>query len=114
MIKKLGMLSLALVVSAGMISGCGKSEKQAGSEPHSRGKLLSLSCTSCHGPDGKSVGVMPKIYGKEVAYIQEQMMKYKNGEGNPTVMDRIAKGYTDEEIKLIAEYFGNLKQGGAN
>lgn len=103
------MLSLAVVLGAGLISGCGKSEQKSGGEPHPRGQLLSLSCTSCHGPDGKSVGMMPKIYGKDAAYIQEQLLKYQKGEGNPTVMDRIAKGYTEEEIKLIAEYFGSLK-----
>lgn len=114
MTKKIEMFSLALLLSAGMLSGCGKSEKKAGNEPHPRGQLLSLSCTSCHGPDGKSVGVMPKIYGKDTAYLEEQLLRYKKGEGNPTVMDRIAKGYSDEEIKLIAEYFGGLKEGGAN
>ena len=35
---------------------------------------------------------------------------FKNKERPATVMDRIAKGYTDAEIALLADYFSKLKK----
>jgi|GEM_PF-391181 len=71
-----------------------------------RGQILALSCASCHGTDGKSSGIMPSFYGKSQVYLENALKQFKNDERYSTVMGRHAKGYTDEEIKLIAEYFG--------
>ena len=74
------------------------------------GMMLSLSCTSCHGTYGISPGAIPTIYGKSKEYIIETMKQLRNGEIDSTVMERIAKGYSDREIILIANYFSSLKE----
>jgi len=79
-------------------------------EVNPRGLVLSLSCSSCHGTDGKSVGIIPPIYGRSAAYIENAMLAFKSGARYSTVMSRHAKGYTDDEIRLIAEYFGRLSR----
>lgn len=109
--SKKGLLALITSLSLGFMSiiACDQSNAKSTGEVNPRGQILAMSCTTCHGPDGKSAGVMPKLYGKSAEYIESQLKSFKAGENKPTVMDRIAKGYTDEEIKLIAEYFGNLK-----
>jgi len=38
------------------------------------------------------------------------MLAFKSGARYSTVMSRHAKGYSDEEIRLIAEYFGRLSR----
>jgi len=81
---------------------------QAADSANPRGEILSLSCSGCHGTDGKSSSIMPSIYGKSTEYIESALIDFKNGSRESTVMGRHAKGYTDEEIHLIAEYFGNL------
>jgi sulfide dehydrogenase cytochrome subunit len=73
-----------------------------------RGQILALSCSGCHGPEGKSTSIMPSIYGKTTGYIESALLDFKSGARTSTVMGRHAKGYTAEEIHLIAEYFGNL------
>jgi len=73
----------------------------------SRGEILSLSCAGCH---GNSSSVIPSIYGKSPEYIETALIDFKNGSRTSTVMGRHAKGYTGEEIHLIAEYFGNLSK----
>ena len=70
--------------------------------------LLSLACTSCHGTYGISPGTVPTIYGKSREYIIKTMKKFRNDERESTVMIRIAKGYSDREIFLIANYFSSL------
>ncbi|HCP33522.1 MAG TPA: cytochrome c [SAR324 cluster bacterium] len=73
-----------------------------------RGALLSMSCAACHGTDGKSPGAMPSLYGKSSKYIEKSLLRFQKGEKKGTVMNRIAKGYSEEEIKVIASFFGKL------
>lgn len=75
-----------------------------------RGQILALSCSGCHGTDGKSSSIIPSIYGKTTGYIESALLDFKSGARMSTVMGRHAKGYTPEEIHLIAEYFGNLSK----
>ena len=73
-----------------------------------KGELLALSCTSCHGTHGLSPGAMPTLYGKSLEYIEQTMQEYKSDNRPSTMMHRIAKGYTLEEIRLISKYFASL------
>ncbi len=74
-----------------------------------RGQMLSISCAGCHGTDGKSPGAIPSIAGKSADTIETALKEFRSGKREATVMDRHAKGYTDEELKLIAQYFATIK-----
>jgi sulfide dehydrogenase cytochrome subunit len=75
----------------------------------SQGAMLANSCAACHGTDGKSPGAIPSIHGKSTEFISLALTQFRSGERPSTVMGRHTKGYSDEEIRLIAEYFGTLK-----
>jgi len=70
-----------------------------------QGELLASMCVTCHGPDGRGSKKIPKLKGLEMSDIVESMKGFKTGEESSTIMDRHAKGYTDKEIQLMAEYF---------
>ena len=72
-----------------------------------KGMVLALSCASCHGTNGASPGSIPRIQGRSAGYIVKAMLQFKASERPATVMNRIAKGYTDEEIRLLSAYLGN-------
>jgi len=74
-----------------------------------RGAMLSNSCAACHGTDGSSPGAIPSIRGKSVAFITQALTEFRDGKRPSTVMGRHAKGYSDEEIQLLANHFANLK-----
>lgn len=75
-----------------------------------RGELLANSCFSCHGYDGQvSDAKIPSLANYPASMIVSQMKAYRDGTRVGTVMDRHAKGYTDEEIELLAQHIG--KQG---
>ena len=70
-----------------------------------QGAMLANSCAACHGTNGKSPGAIPAINGKSESFIIESMKAFQSGARPSTVMGRHANGYTEEEIKLIAEFF---------
>jgi sulfide dehydrogenase cytochrome subunit len=68
--------------------------------------MLSDTCAGCHGTDGASKGpATPSIAGLSAVYFTDTMLAFKSGDRHSTVMGRIAKGYSEEEIKLMAGYF---------
>ena len=72
---------------------------------------LAATCANCHGTNGQARGQDVKgLAGVPAANIVALMTGYKTGAiPNATIMHQIAKGYTDEQIKLIAEYFAAQK-----
>lgn len=70
---------------------------------------LAYTCMGCHGPDGASSGPgIPTIAGLPEINFVEIMNAYKSGDTYGTIMDRIAKGYTDGEIEAMAKLFAKL------
>ncbi len=68
--------------------------------------MLSNTCVGCHGPNGNSVGpASPTIAGMSTEYFMEAMEEYQSGVRPSTIMGRIAKGYSEEELQLMAGYF---------
>ena len=66
-----------------------------------KGMVLTLSYASCHGTNESNPGSIPTIQGRTADYIEKAMLQFKEWECPATVMNRIAKCYTDEEIKLF-------------
>mgnify|MGYP003702245353 CR=1 FL=1 len=60
-------------------------------------RMLSETCAGCHGTDGASEG--PAI----------PSLASMNDEVYGTIMNRIAKGYSEEEIALMATFFAGKK-----
>ena len=75
-----------------------------------QGKMLSLSCVSCHGTDGKSEAVMPSIAGMDKTAMYQILLEYKNGKRTGTMMPKHAKGFSDAELEQIAYYFSNAQK----
>lgn len=72
--------------------------------------MLANTCNGCHGPNGDSAGpATPTIAGASVDYFTEQMQGFAKGEIPSTIMGRIAKGYSDDEIEKMADYFSKQK-----
>ncbi|MBI1243968.1 MAG: c-type cytochrome [Alphaproteobacteria bacterium] len=67
------------------------------------GHTLAATCTSCHGPGGRSPGAMPSINGRSEAEIAKTMHEFKDDSRPATVMNRHAKGFSDGEIAAIAK-----------
>lgn len=82
----------------------------AHAEVDKRARGLAASCAACHGTDGNSEGGMPVLAGLDKALFVTQMKDFKSGARPATVMHQHAKGYTDEEFELLAEFFAAQKR----
>jgi len=69
---------------------------------------LAATCANCHGTNGVSVAgdLMPAINNLSASEIEARLKEYKAGTRNGTIMPQLAKGYTEEQIKIIAEVLG--------
>ena len=63
-------------------------------------------CSGCHGAPGTA---LPSLRGKSEADILAAMTAFRTGARPATVMDRIAKGFTEDETKAIAAWLGSRK-----
>ncbi len=70
-----------------------------------QGRNWAATCTGCHGTQGRSEGGMPQLAGLDKTLIVNAMKEFKAGTRPATVMHQHAKGYTDEQVERIAEYF---------
>ena len=60
------------------------------------------SCSGCHSPSTKIETPVPPIRGRNATDIVAAMQGFRSGERPSTVMGRIAKGFSDDEIRAIA------------
>lgn len=75
-------------------------------------RSLAATCFTCHGSDGRSVGgVPPGLAGRDKGELLQTMKDFKAGKRPATIMHQHAKGYTDEQLELIAGYFASVKPG---
>jgi cytochrome c553 len=68
-------------------------------------RSLAATCANCHGTNGNARGDMKPLAGVQADKIVAMMNDFKSGAMPATIMHQIAKGYTDEQIRLVAGYF---------
>jgi sulfide dehydrogenase cytochrome subunit len=65
-----------------------------------------LGCTGCHATAKGVDATVPRLINRNPGDIVAAMEGFKSGQIPGTVMGRIAKGFTDAEIKAIAIWYG--------
>ncbi|MEI7444876.1 MAG: cytochrome C [Burkholderiales bacterium] len=70
---------------------------------------LAATCANCHGTDGRARGDMRPLAGRPAAATLAMLADYRSGALPATIMHQIVKGYTEPQLKLIAEYFAAQK-----
>jgi cytochrome c553 len=89
-------LALALVAVSLATAQAASSEPPAGA----------AACSGCHpAHTGVVETPVPRLAGRNAADIVAAMQAFRSGQKPATVMDRIAKGFTVEEIQAIADWF---------
>jgi cytochrome c553 len=80
-------------------------------DPNVNGQRLSATCAGCHGTDGASAGgALPGLAGQSKEALVSSLKAFKAGARESTIMQQLAKGYTDEQIESIAAYLAAQKK----
>lgn len=101
--------TLVALASAGLLSLLAVSTTHAATTEQRQIQVLAGSCANCHGTEGRLAGSIPAIAGRPARVLEAQLLSFKRGEQpHATVMDRLAKGYTDAELAALAQYFATV------
>jgi sulfide dehydrogenase cytochrome subunit len=77
----------------------------AHSEEIASGKMLVDTCAGCHGTHGNSVGpASPSIAGMDPLVFSDMMIAFQEDDTYSTIMGRIARGYSEDEIERMGVY----------
>ena len=67
------------------------------------------SCSGCHASSSTAATPVPRLIGRNPAELIQAMSAFRTGQRPSTIMDRIAKGFTDDEIAAIANWYAAQK-----
>ncbi|RZI97959.1 MAG: cytochrome C [Rubrivivax sp.] len=67
-------------------------------------RSLAATCANCHGTQGRAKGDMKPLAGMRADTMLAMLADFKNGNQPATVMHQITKGYTEKQLRLIAQY----------
>lgn len=75
------------------------------------GRNLAATCANCHGTNGKAVpgAGMDSLAGESKTKLLQKLADFKSGDKPASIMHQITKGYSEEQLALIAEYFAAQK-----
>ena len=93
--RMLRLVVAAIGFTASAVAGIASAEPPAGA----------VACSGCHAVSARVGTPVPRIIGLDRAVIVKAMQEFRSGQRAATVMDRIAKGFTDDEIQAIAAWY---------
>ena len=98
-----------LLVPLMVLAGTAQALPPAGT-PQPTGEMMGNTCAGCHGTQGRMHGeAFVPLAGMPEAKFIRAMQDFRSGARPATLMGHVAKGYTDEEIKAMAEFFAKVK-----
>lgn len=91
------------------LAACGAVPALSLAQTDPTARYAAANCANCHGTAGVAKGGMPSLAGQSKERLAEAFRAFRDGKRPATVMHQIAKGYTDQQIDAISEYFANQK-----
>jgi cytochrome c553 len=68
-----------------------------------------LSCSGCHSPNATETSTPTRLNGRDPAKTVAALQEFRSGQRAATIMDRVVKGFTPDEIQAIATWYGAQK-----
>ncbi len=93
-----------------MLGLAANAHSQSSPDEMRQATYLAGNCANCHGTAGKSATPqMPGLAGQSKDKLAQSMRDFRDGKRAATIMHQLAKGYSDKQIDLLAEYFSRQK-----
>ena len=77
-------------------------------------EIASTICSTCHGLDGRATtggnsAITPNITAQQQDYLIAKLKDYRSGKINHPQMSLIAQKLTNEDIKIVSEWYSKIK-----
>ena len=92
---------LALLSASGLALGQPSDTLQA--------RSWAAACTGCHGGEERAEPGMASLAGAQRESMFATLLDFKSGRLQATVMQQLARGYDDEQLRAIADYFSSCQ-----
>lgn len=101
--KMLVVITLAALTSFSIVHADDVSTK---GDPAKAQQIVASVCSACHGVDGNSTSPdKPNLAGQHAEYITKQLMDFKSGRRVNAIMNGMAAGLSDGDMKNLGAYF---------
>ena len=104
--RKITRLRALLWLPIALASTCVAAQTVTTAPP--AGRLLASNCFQCHGLNGKSNIGFEHLAGESSNEIYNELREMRT-KSRPDIMDLHARGYTDAQIRLIADYLSKQR-----
>lgn len=81
---------------------------QAQTTPPPAGRLLASNCFQCHGTNGKGPG-FDTLAGKSASELYSELKEFQAGKEGTGIMARHAMGYTDAQLRALAQWLSTQR-----
>ena len=70
-------------------------------------RTLAANCAQCHGTEGRAApgSALPPLAGMPRDYLLAQLQAFKAGTRAATIMQQLARGYSDAQLEQLAAFF---------
>ncbi|MDM4765641.1 cytochrome C [Pelomonas sp. SE-A7] len=99
---------LLLCAALGFAAGAVQAQTQSQASETLRSRSLAATCANCHSTQGNAKGSMPSLAGRKEDELLKLLSDFRSGARPATVMHQIAKGYTEDQLRLVAKHFAAL------
>lgn len=91
-----------LIALLGLVLPAGLAHAAGGPDAAQR---LYASCAGCHGSSGQAaLPTVPALAGQSLQALLASLRAFKAGTRSATIMQQVAKGYSDEQLVMLAGY----------
>lgn len=97
-----------LVLAGALAVFCGSGQAQTIDPLQMRD--MAAACASCHGGQGRAEVGMASLAGANKDDLLKKMLAFKAGKQPSTIMQQLAKGYSDDQLAALASYFSAQKK----
>lgn len=105
------VLSLCAFAMAGKVDSVLAQNKETAQKIAEEGKPGVVACMTCHrqGSVGNGPAAFPRLAGQVEGYLLKQLKDFASGRRQNPVMEKIAKGLTEEEMEALAAFASGLE-----
>ena len=99
-------------IAAFLVTDTDGSERARGNHGDiAKGEKLAQTCLACHNDDKNDSATNPRLASQHANYLEKALQDYQSGNRKNPLMKSMVDGWSEDDVRDVAEYFSSLKGG---